>query len=301
MKYIEISDVNMEEGSFRADINISVKKKSDKKLGTRTELKNINSFRFIFNAIEYEAQRQIEILEDGGFVKQETRLWNEKTHQTAFMRSKEEAADYRYFADPDLPLLIVDDEWVERLQELIPELPAVKKKRFCKEYGLCEKEAVILTEEKNLAQFFEETSKLCHLPKKVSNWILRDLLSYMKEHRVRFEDVKATPEMLSELIFELEKGVINSSAAQEVFVQMVQEGKYPSIIIEEKGFQQIGSHEELEAVARDIIDVNPTQSQQFRDGNERIMPFFVGQAMKATKGKGNPKILTEVFKRLLTS
>ena len=235
VQYLGISDANMEEGSFRADINLSVRKKGETELGMRTEMKNINSFRYIVQAIEYESVRQIELIERGERIIQETRLWDSKGHKTVFMRSKEEAHDYRYFPDPDLPILIIDDTWVERILKKVPELPKQKLSRFQEEFGLSAYEANILTTQRPLAEYFEKTVALCKTPKVVSNWILRDLLAYMNESRIGFNELKITPEMLAEFVVLLEKGVINSKVAQDVFLEMTQTGEYPSIIVQEKG------------------------------------------------------------------
>lgn len=299
VQYLGISDANMEEGSFRGDINISVKKKSAQKLGTRVEMKNINSFKFITQAIEYEIQRQIEKLEAGGTISQETRLWDTKDNKTVVMRSKENAQDYRYLTDPDLPVVMIDKAWLKRLKAEIPELPHEKLGRFQSEYNLSLYEAEILSGSIDLAQYFENTVKACKAPKQVSNWILRDLLAYMNEHKLELEHMKITPEMLGELIIEIERGVINSKIAQDVFLEMALSGKYPSIIIQEKDLKQIGNESELEAVVLEIIKANPDVVKDYLGGNQRVFAFFVGQAMKATKGKGNPSVLQELFKKNL--
>lgn len=299
VQYLGISDANMEEGSFRGDINISVKKRSAKQLGTRTEMKNINSFKFITQAIEYEIQRHIETLEAGGKITQETRLWDTKENKTVFMRSKEDAHDYRYFPDPDLPVVIIDKEWLARLKSDIPELPHEKLVRFKSEYGLSAYESEILTGSLELATYFESTVKVCKAPKPTCNWILRDLLAYMNEHKLELENLKITPEMLGELVIEIEKGVINSKIAQDVFLEMAQSGKYPSIIIQEKDLKQIGNESELEAIVIEIIKANPDVVKDYVGGNQRVFAFFVGQAMKATKGKGNPAMLQELLKKNL--
>ena len=241
VQYVGISDANMEEGSFRADVNISVKKRDSEKLGTRVEMKNINSFKFIGQAIEYEIERHIGILDDGGKITQETRLWNTKDQKTVFMRSKEDAVDYRYFTDPDLPLLIIDEDWVSRIAKTIPELPHQKIARFVKEYGILAYDAEILAETIELGNFFENAVKRCNEPKQVSNWMLRNLLGYLKEHKLSLSECKVKPDMLAELIEEIVKDVINSKTAQDVFNEMAETGKYPSIIIQEKDLRQVGA------------------------------------------------------------
>lgn len=298
VQYLDISNANMEEGSFRADVNVSVKKKTDTKLGTRTELKNINSFKFVELAAEYEIVRQIELLESGDKVVQETRSWDEKDRKTFCMRSKEDAQDYRYFSDPDLPLLIIDQEWIDRLENEIPELPEQKYKRFQEEYGLSAYESEILTGDQALATFFEKAAAKCKQPKAVCNWMLRDLFSYMNEEKLALEELKFSPEGFAELIIVIETGVISSSIARDVFLVMAQTGKYPSIIIEEKGLTQINSEVELEAWAVQVIAQFKEQFADFKAGNERILGFLVGQVMKLSGGKANPKVINQILFKL---
>lgn len=299
VQYLGVSDANMEEGSFRADINISVKKKDVDKLGTRAEIKNVNSFKFIGMAIEYEIERQIERLEDGGTVRQETRLWNEKDQKTVFMRTKSDADDYRYFNDPDLPLIAVDQEWLQKIRQSIPELPQAKKERFLTTLKLGEYEAGILVQDKALADYFEAVCAQCDKPKLVSNWILRDVLGYLKEHKLTLATNPITPQMLGDLVTAIDAGVINSKVAQEVFAHMAATGKTASVIIKEKGLEQVSDTGALEAVCQKIIDENPDVIAKFKEGNKRMFGFLVGQAMKATQGKGNPKILTQIFTKLI--
>lgn len=299
IQYLGISDVNMEEGSFRADINISVKKKEADKLGTRAEIKNVNSFKFIGMAIDYEIERQIEILEDGGSVRQETRLWNEKDQKTVFMRTKSDADDYRYFNDPDLPLIAVDSSWLERIRTTIPELPHDKKERFMAALKLGEYEADILVQDKTLSEYFEAVCVQYDKPKLVSNWVLRDVLGYLKEHKLTLRDNPITPEMLGDLVKAIDTGVINTKVAQEVFAHMASTGKTASVIIKEKGLEQVSDTGALEAICQKIVDDNPDVIAKFKEGNSRMFGFLVGQAMKATQGKGNPKLITQLFQKLI--
>lgn len=299
MQYLDISTANMEEGSFRADINISVKKKTDSKLGTKVELKNINSFKFVEMAIEYEIERQIDLLESGQKVVQETRGWNEREKKTVFMRSKEDSQDYRYFQDPDLPILIINPEWINKLKEEVPELPSEKVKRFQEEYGLSAYECEILTQQQQISDFFEKTTKKCNAPRQACNWILRDLLEFMNDTKSSFETLKITPEMLAELIFEVEQGVINNTVARSVFAEMAKTGRYPSIIIQERCLEQINSTQELEEIAKKIVTDFPKQFADFKAGNAGLLGFFVGQSMKYTEGKANPKIMSEIFTKML--
>jgi aspartyl-tRNA(Asn)/glutamyl-tRNA(Gln) amidotransferase subunit B len=299
VQYLGISNANMEEGSFRADVNLSIKTKESEKLGTRVELKNINSFKFIGQAIDHEIERQINILQEGSTIHQETRLWDERKQKSIFMRSKEESLDYRYYTEPDLPLIAVDSAWLERLSKKIPELPHQKYHRFQEKYYLNAYEADILVGKIEFAQFFEKTVELCKKPKQVSNWILRDLLGYLKEHKTSLEQSNITPELLAELITIIEQGVINIKVATNVFIEMTKTGKYPSVIIDEKNLKQIGSPEELEKIVLEIINANPKVVANYKAGNKKVFTFFIGQAMKTTSGKGNPKILQELFKKHL--
>ncbi len=298
VQYIGVSSGNMEEGAFRADTNVSVRKKGDSKLGTRCELKNLNSFKYIGDAIEYEIERQIEIINDGSTVNQETRLWDNKNRVTAAMRSKEEAADYRYFPEPDLPLIEIDKNWLDQIRKKLPELPYEKFERFTKEYGLSAYEADILVEDINLAQYYDQ-ARIKHKSKQIVNWILRDVLGYLKGHGVSLHNFKVTPTKLAAIIDMLESGKINNHAAKEVFEIVAQTGKEPADIVKEKGLEQIGSADELEKIVKEIIEANPSQVEAFKNGNERLIGFFVGQAMKRTQGKGNPKMIQDILKKYL--
>ena len=301
VQYLGICTGNMEEGAFRADTNISVKRKDSDTLGTRVELKNINSFKFIGDAIEYELARQLEIVEDGGAIRQETRLWDTKNQVTVSMRSKEEAADYRYFNDPDLPLIKTNSEWIERIRKQLPELPHEKFERFIAS-GLSQYEADILVEDNMLGSYFDAAHKISR-SKQVINLILRDLLGYLKEHAITLSECKVTPEKLAGLAELIESGAINNRAAKEVFQEIAQTGKDPKVVVKEKGLEQIGSADELEAIVKQIIADNPDNVEQYRqapeDRKQRLSGFFVGQAMKKTQGKGNPKIIQELLKKLL--
>ena len=298
VQYLGICSGNMEEGAFRADTNISVRKKGAEKLGTRCELKNINSFKFIGDAVEYEIERQISLLESGSKVKQETRLWDTKNKVTVVMRSKEEAADYRYFYEPDLPLLEVNDEWIARARASLPELPFEKFDRFVKEKGLTPYEADIIVEDLELANYFEQATQFSS-SKQIINWILRDLMGYLKEHKIGLIECKVTPQKLAELIELIEQGKINNNVAKEVFEIVAQTGQKPADVVKEKGLEQIGSVEELEAIVKEIVAANTKQAEQYKAGNERLFGYFVGQAMQKTKGKGDPKIIQELLKKHL--
>ncbi len=298
VRYLNVCTGNMEEGAFRGDTNISVKKKTATALGTKVELKNINSFKYISDAVEYEIERQIELVESGEKVKQETRLWDTKNKKTVMMRSKEEAADYRYFYEPDLPLIEITDEWIERIREQMPELPTQKFDRLVQK-GLTPYEADILIDDVALANYYEKTAQL--QPSKLTiNWILRDVMGYLKEHKISFHEFKITPSMLAELITLLENGTINNRAAQEIFIAAAERGTSPAALVKELGLEQVGSSDELEAIIKEIVAQSPGQVAEYKSGKEKIFGFFVGQAMQKTKGKGNPKIIQDLLKKHLS-
>lgn len=291
---------NMEEGSFRADTNISVRKKGESKLGTKVELKNINSFKFIGDAIEFETARQIKALEKGERIIQETRLWDTKERITISMRSKEEAADYRYFPDPDLPTVVIDEAWLARIKKNLPELPAQKKERFMRDHALSDYEATILVDNPDIAEYFERARALSSSPHLIK-WILRELIAAADEHKKSVLDFAVTPEKLTQLISLVDSGAINNRAAQEIFAEMAVTSKNPSEIMQEKNLAQVGDSAELEKLVLEIIAQNPSQADEYRAGKERMFGFFVGQAMAKTKGRGNPQILSELFKKHLRS
>jgi aspartyl-tRNA(Asn)/glutamyl-tRNA(Gln) amidotransferase subunit B len=298
--YLGISSGDMEKGSFRADTNISVRKKGAEKLGTRCELKNINSFKFIGDAIEFEIERQIEILQAAGKVIQETRLWDTKNRKTKVMRGKEEAADYRYFRDPDLPLIDIDDAWILQIKKTMPELPREKFLRYVQTLGLSPYEAEILVDDAALSLYFEAAYKL-KPNKQLVNWILRDVMGYLNEHKITLDLFKVTPAHLAGLVGLLESGVINSRAAQEVFAEMATSGQEPAVIVKEKGLEQIGSSEELEAIISKMVAEYPAQVAEYQAGKHKVFGFFVGESMKRTKGKGDPKLIQELLKKHLSS
>jgi len=301
--HLGIGTANMEDGAFRADTNISVRKKGESKLGTRTELKNINSFKFIVDATNYEIERQINVLKQGEKVSQETRSWDTKKKVTSVMRSKEEAADYRYFQEPDLPILEISQSWIDTIKKEIPELPEQKFERLTKTCGLSAYEAQILIDDRELAAYFDE-AHTHYQSDNLINWILRNLISYLKELKqdnseLEISSCKIQPKQLAELVQLIDKGTINTKVAQEIFEEIAQTGKNPSDIVKEKGLEQIDSKEELEKIATTIISQNPKQVEAYKAGNERLFGFFIGQAMKASQGKANPKKLNELFKKHL--
>src|SRR3989449_6597869 len=302
LEFLEVCDGNMEEGSLRCDANVSVRKVGEEKLGTRTELKNINSFRFVQKAIDYEVSRQIEVVESGGKVVQETRLWNSVEERTVSMRSKEEAHDYRYFPDPDLPPLVADSEWVKTIQRSMPELPESRRARFVQEYALSEYDAGVLTTTRALADFLEETAKLCGQAKTAANWIMGDLLRFYNDNNVNLKDLSnspLTPTMLAGMISLVDKGTSSGMIAKTVMEQMYESGKDPQQIIEEKGLVQISNAAEIERIVNQILEENPKPVQQYRLGKTGNFGFFVGQVMKATGGRANPQTVKEILKKRL--
>jgi aspartyl-tRNA(Asn)/glutamyl-tRNA(Gln) amidotransferase subunit B len=296
--YLGVCTGDMEKGVFRADTNISVRKKGCDTLGTRCELKNINSFKFISDAIEYEVERQIKLLEQGEKIIQQTRLWNTRDRKTVAMRSKEEAADYRYFPDPDLPKVYVDDAWIERMRKQIPELPQAKLERLMNDYHIKHDDADILVHDPETAHYFELATKTCS-SKILINWLLRDVLGYAKEHKVPLAELKITPEKLGALVALIDNGIINTRAAQEVFAAVAETGDSPEAIVKKLGLEQMDNSAELEQIILDLIKANQKQADAYRAGNLKLMGFFVGQAMAKTQGRGNPTTVQELLKKHL--
>ncbi len=300
VQYLGICTGNMEEGSFRADTNISVRKKGQKELGTKCELKNINSFKFIVDATEHELERQISILEAGGKVRSETRLWDSKERTTIMMRSKEETADYRFFQEPDLPIIHITQERLEQAKKSMPELPLAKFERFTTQLGLMDYEADILIEDNELAHYFDAARKHTTSANLI-NWILRDLVGYLKEEKIELAQCPISPERLAQLVDLVDQGVINTPTAKEVLLLIASSNQDPIVIIEEKGLKQIGSVDELDAMVQEIIQANPKQVAEYRSGKEKLFGFFVGQMMQKTKGKGNTQVINDLIKKYLNS
>ncbi len=299
MQYVKVSECNMEEGSFRADTNLSVRKIGAEKLGTRCELKNINSFKFISDAIAYEFDRQVKAVELGERIIQETRLWDSKNRKSIPMRSKENLADYRYCTDPDLSLVTVTPEKVLEIKGLMPELPYEKYHRYIREYGLSDYEASIIVNDFDLTVYFDELMATCNSRNSV-NWLLRDVLGLVKESKISIADCAVTPKKLGHIMKLLESSAINSKGARIVFEEIAEHGGEPAEIVAAKGLQQIGSSDELEAIVVKVLAENAQQVEKYRAGNLNLFGFFVGTCMKATQGKGNPKMFEEILKRLLS-
>ncbi|MBA4418285.1 MAG: Asp-tRNA(Asn)/Glu-tRNA(Gln) amidotransferase GatCAB subunit B [Syntrophus sp. (in: bacteria)] len=293
--YLEICDGNMEEGSFRCDANVSVKRKSDTKLGTRTEMKNLNSFRSVEKSLAYEITRQIDLVKQGGTVIQETRLFNVDEGITYSMRGKEEAHDYRYFPDPDLLPLIVDDQWIEEIREGLPELPMAKMERFMTDHGLPRYDAEILVSDKELADYFEETVRLCKEPKTASNWIMTELLRELKNGNISPKDSPLSPAHLAELLSLIKDGTINIKIGKEIFPELYERGISPKELVKEKGLVQISDETAIVAMIDAILAKCPREVEEFRAGKDKLLGFFVGQVMKEARGKANPKLLNELL------
>jgi aspartyl-tRNA(Asn)/glutamyl-tRNA(Gln) amidotransferase subunit B len=289
----------MEEGNFRCDANISVRPKGQKEFGTRTELKNMNSFRHVEKALEYEIKRQIAVLEDGGEVVQETRLWDVDQGITISMRGKEEAHDYRYFPDPDLVPLKIDENWVEEIRKSLPELPSEKRERFIREYQIPEYDAEILTSTKAMANYYEECIRLFPEPKTVSNWMMGELLRELKRDEREMDQCPVTPQHLAEMLKMIKEGTISGKIAKDVFEEMYRTGDRPAKIVKEKGWIQILDGGEIERAIQRVIETNPKLVEDYQKGKEKLFGFFVGEVMKETKGKANPKLLNELLKKKL--
>lgn len=294
-EYIEVSDCKMQEGSLRADVNVSVRKKGETKLGTRTEMKNMNSFRSIVRAIEYEVDRQIDVIEDGGIIEQETLRWDDVSGKTFPMRDKEDAQDYRYFPDPDLVAIKLSDEYIENIQKSLPELPESRKQRYLDEYNLSQKDANLITSSKYLSDLFEGAIKVCNDPKAVNNWIISDISRILNETEMEPIAIPFDANQLGKLVVLIDKGTISSSIGKKVLVELFENPRDPEEIIKEKGWIQISDEGAIKEVVMKILEANPQSVADFKAGKDRALGFLVGQAMKETKGKANPKMLNEMF------
>jgi len=299
LQYLEICTGDMEKGTFRCDANVSVRPTGQKEFGTRSELKNMNSFRHVEKALEYEIKRQIEVLEDGGEVVQETRLWDVNQGVTISMRGKEEAHDYRYFPDPDLVPLKIEQDWIEKIRKNLPELPDQKKERFIQQYQIPEYDAEILTSTKAMANYFEECVRLFPEPKTVSNWMMGDLLRELKRDEREIDLCPVTPQYLSEMLSMIKGGTISGKIAKDVFEEMYRTGERPEKIVREKGWIQILDEGEIEKAIERAMEANTKQVEDYRKGKEKIFGFFVGEVMKQTKGKANPKLVNELLRKKL--
>ncbi len=300
VRYLDICDGNMQEGSFRCDANISLRPMGQKELGIRTELKNMNSFRHVQSALEYEVRRQRDRLLDGEQIVQETLLWNPDKNITESMRGKEDAHDYRYFPCPDLVPVEINDGWIEEIRNSLPELPDERKQRLSEEYDLPDYDAVLLTADREVADYFEEAVKEGGVPKKVSNWMMTELMRELKGEEI--SSCKVAPKQLATLLAMVDKNTISGKIAKTVFYDMMESGKAPELIVKEKNLLQVSDEGELLGMVQEIIAANPAQADDYRNGKTKILGFFVGQLMQKTKGKANPKLANELFiKELMDS
>ena len=296
VRYLDICDGNLEEGSFRCDANVSIRPKGTQPLGTRTELKNLNSFKHVEKALEYEISRQKEVIMDGGQIVQETRLWDPDNNRSTSMRGKEEAHDYRYFPDPDLLPLVIDNGWIDTVKENLPELPDAKKKRFMDQYELPSYDAELLTSDRGLADYFEDCTRQFAQPKKVSNWVMGSLLGLLNAQEKTIEKSPVSAGELARLLELVEEGVISGKIAKTVFDQMAQTGKPARQIVEEKGLIQITDTGAIEDIVSQVVSRHPKEVEAYQNGKTKLLGFFVGQVMQATKGQANPKMVNEILK-----
>jgi aspartyl-tRNA(Asn)/glutamyl-tRNA(Gln) amidotransferase subunit B len=299
LMFLDICDGNMEEGSFRCDANISLRPKGQKTLGVKTELKNMNSFRNVQRALDYEIRRQTALLDQGDRIIQETRLWDAARGVTSSMRGKEEAHDYRYFPDPDLVPIVVDPEWVTAIKAGLPELPDRKKERFIREYGIPEYDAEVLTSSKPLANYYEACLQVYAKPKIVSNWIMSELLRELKRDEREIEECPVPAQNLVQMLKLIDEGLISGKIAKSVFEEMYRTGKKAEEIVKEKGWVQVTDTSAIEKTIEEILAKNPKEIEEYRKGKEKLFGFFVGQVMKATQGKANPQLVNELLKKKL--
>lgn len=298
VRYIGVCDGNLEEGSMRCDANISIMPKGSKEFGTRAEIKNVNSFAALQRAIEYEIERQIEIVEEGGEVVQETRLWDDASRETRSMRGKEDAHDYRYFPEPDLMPLEISREWVEEIRAKMPELPNQKRKRY-QEIGLSEYDASVIVEQMGLALFFDKVLELGANPKTAVNFIMGEITAYLKEEHIEITDTKLTPDNLAELISLIEKGTISNNIGKQIIIEMMKDGTKAPVIVEKKGLSQISDEGAIKELVQKVVDAHPNEVEAYKNGKTNLLGFFVGQVMKETKGRANPKTVNQLIKEII--
>ena len=301
LEYLGVSDCNMEEGSLRCDANISLRPRGDKEFGTKVELKNMNSFKAIEKALAYEQKRQRKMIENKEEIVQETRTWDEDKNKTISMRGKEEANDYRYFPEPDLVPLEINESWENEIKEKLPELPSVRKKRLIEDYDLPEYDADVLTDSRQLADLFEECVSEYQDAKEVSNWIMGEFLRLVNEEKLDVENTKITGKLLGKMLNMMDNGVISSKIAKTVFEEMFYSGKDPEKIVEEKGLKQISDEDELEQLVDQIIEDNPEVIEDIRNGKDKAVGYLVGQVMKETKGKANPQMVNKMFREKINN
>ncbi len=300
LQYLEVSDCNMEEGSLRAEANVSLRRTGSSEYGIKTEIKNVNSFKGVQKALEYEIERQNKVLSSGGAIVQETRMWDEQRGITSTMRSKEQAHDYRYFPEPDLVPIVVDETWIKELREALPELPRARKERFVAEYGIPEYDAGVLTAAKAMADYYEECVRCGAEPKAASNWVMGELQFRLRETASDIAECMIRPEDLASMLKLIEEGTISGKIAKAVFEEMFATGKTPADIVRERGLQQITDTAQIGEVIDAVIKDNPEPVESYRRGKTKALAFLVGQVMKATKGKANPQLVNEMLREKLS-
>jgi len=300
VEYLGVSDCNMEQGSLRAEANVSLRRRRSAQFGTKTEIKNVNSFKGVQRALEYEIDRQSQVLSSGGSIVQETRMWDEQRGITVAMRSKERAHDYRYFPEPDLVPIVVDENWIERLRKGLPELPAARRGRLVSEYGIPEYDAGVLTASKDVADYYEECVRCGADPKAASNWIMGELQFRLRDTGTAVTACKITPQGLTEMLNLIEARTISGKIAKTVFEEMFATGKAPAEIVREKGLQQITDSDQIEEIIDAVLEANPEPVESYRRGKTKALAFLVGQVMKQTKGKANPQLVNEMLRQKLS-
>ena len=299
--YLEICDGNMEEGSFRCDANVSIRPLGSSELGTKTEIKNLNSFRFLQKALEYEIGRQKEVIGGGGQVEQKTLLWDEEGQKTLVMRSKEEAHDYRYFPEPDLLPVVVSEKWIEELKAQIPELPEKRRRRFVKEYALTHEEALLLTQTRQFAEYFETAVRTYNQPKAIFNWMMGELTRYLKKDNQGIHECLVKPEHLAKLIRLIDQGEISGKMAKQVFEKLYETGEDVEAIISQEDLRQISDEDQLTSIVNRVLESNPEKVEAYRAGKEGLLGFFMGQVMKETRGQANPQMVSQMLEGMLRS
>jgi aspartyl-tRNA(Asn)/glutamyl-tRNA(Gln) amidotransferase subunit B len=299
MQFIDVSSCDMEKGHLRCDANVSVRRKGAEKLGTKAEVKNLNSFRFLKMALDYEIERQIALIESGGSVVQETRLYNVDSGETVSMRSKEHAHDYRYFPEPDLLPLRISDTWLDSIRSEMPELPAARRERFLREYGLRDYDAQILTQSRAISDYFERAVKGSPDPRSVANWIIGDLTAALKADNKEIDESPVPPEHIGELVRLIADNALSGKLAKQVFPKMYASGESPRTIAEREGLRQISDTSALEKMVDEVLAANPTQVEQYRSGKTAVLKFLVGQVMKASRGQANPQTVDELMRARL--
>ena len=299
LEYLDVCDCKMQEGSLRCDVNLSVRPRGQKEFGTRTETKNLNSFKAIHNSIEFEIKRQIEEVENGGKIYQETRRWDDAKGIGYAMRTKEDAHDYRYFPEPDLAPIVLSEEYIQNLKDNLPEMPHIKKERYMKDFDLPEYDADILTSSIKTAKFFEEANDICNNPKAVSNWIMGDFTRMLNEKEIEIDESKVTAQNLAELITLIDKGTISSKIAKQVFEDMFETGENAKDIVEKKGLVQMSDEGAIKEIVQKVVDANPQSIADYKAGKDRAIGFLVGQIMKETKGKANPQIVNKLLLEII--